>query len=421
MTYATVLENMQKCDRALRVCLGGAIYKKLKNLESKAIDLQKMIMDLRTFIQANPECTTVKKLKEINVELSEGPLAKYLKNDNDNLWTALLPLQKDCQQAFSQIRKLVSNKSGGRDLYSRMLNAKSDFTRLHFNIDAPSLEEKLMNNQLYVSSMRSYVNKIDEIMAESIYRNQQYITYADYERNTRELYSLNLIANNYSDETAKNLPECEILKPTVMWQYVGVGLEPIQIRVEELKEQNGRFYSVPGVSELLAAIQRLKETEPEDLNGKFIEQPNGDMVATEIFGDEYDESESPGRGNVPGITVTDEFGNPPRGANANMVHVDDAGFLSSDNIPEILNVAGVNGYPGLNRGHPRREHMFATNLTDEQMREKLLENSPKDDKDFLGAWTGGADALVSEKAYAKGRETPEVDLSLGGPIGYVPE
>ena len=314
MTYATVLENMQKCDRALRVCLGGAIYKKLKNLESKAIDFQKMIMELRAFIQANPECTTVKKFKEINPEMVDGPLGKYLKNDNDNLWTALLPLQKDCQQAFGQIRKLVSSKSGGRELYTRMLSTKSDFTRMHFNIDAQPMEEKLMNNQLFISTMRSYVNKIDELMANSIYRNQQHITYADYERNTRELYSLDLIAINYSGETAKNLPECEILKPTIMWQYVGVGLEPIQIRTEVLIEQNNRFYSVPGVSELISAIRKLKE-------------------------------EPTGRGNVLGITVTDEFGNLPRGANANMVHVDDTGFLPSDVVPEVdLNAGGPIGY-----------------------------------------------------------------------------
>ena len=176
MTYATVLENMQKADRALRVCLGTANYKKLKKLESKAIELQKMIIDLRTFIQSNPECTTVKQLKELGAEFIEGPLAKYLKNDADNLWTALMPVQRDCQNVFGEVRALIKRHAGARDLYARMLNTKAEFTRLHFNVDAPSLEEKLMNDALYISEMRTLVGKVDELMAESIFRNQQGIT-----------------------------------------------------------------------------------------------------------------------------------------------------------------------------------------------------------------------------------------------------
>ncbi len=259
MTYATVLENMQKADRALRVCLGTANYKKLKKLESKAIELQKMIIDLRTFIQANPECTTVKQLKESGADFIEGPLAKYLKNDADNLWTALMPVQRDCQGVFGEVRALIKRHTGARDLYARMLNTKAEFTRLHFNVDAPLLEEKLMNDALYISEMRTLVGKLDELMAESIFRNQQGITYANYERNTRELYSLDLISKNYTDENAKLLPECEILKPTPMWQYVGVGLEPVEVRIEELTELQRRFTDQPGVNVLLVEIQQLKQ------------------------------------------------------------------------------------------------------------------------------------------------------------------
>lgn len=369
MAYATVLENMQKADRALRVCLGTANYKKLKKLESKAIELQKMIIDLRTFIQANPECTTVEQLKESGADFIEGPLAKYLKNDKDNLWTALMPVQRDCQGVFGEVRALIKRHTGARDLYARMLNTKAEFTRLHFNVDAPSLEEKLMNDTLYISEMRTLVGKLDELMAESIFRNQQGITYADYERNTRELYSLDLIGKNYTDENAKLLPECEILKPTPMWQYVGVGLEPVEIRIEELTELQRRFTDQPGVNALLVEIQQLKQKHTDKVNGVFVEQANGDMVAEETFGDEYEEDVK------------------PRGLTQNIVHVDDSGFLPDGKAPESLSVAGLNGFVGHVDGS--REHMFAGHLTDEEMKEKLMAQAPVEDKDYLGAWTTG--------------------------------
>ena len=416
MTYATVLENMQKADRALRVCLGTANYKKLKKLESKAIELQKMIMDLRTFIQANQECTSVKQLKESGADFIDGPLAKYLKNDNDNLWTALMPVQRDCQGVFGEIRALIKRKAGAHDLYTRMLNTKTEFTRLHFNMDAPSLEEKLMSDKLYISTMRSLVGKIDELMAESIYRNQQGITYAEYERNTRELYSLDLISKNYTAENAKLMPECEILKPTEMWKYVGVGLEPIEIRIEELTELQNRFLSVPGVNALLVEIQQLKKQHTDKLDGVFVEQANGDMVAEETFGDEYDTQPSE-RGVTPAVTIIDEAGTVPRGLTQNMIHVDDAGFLPKGDVPEVLSVAGLNGYSG--HSDACRDRMFAKNLTDEEMKEKLLAQTPVgEDKDYLGAWTTGdknpttltetcrratAQSLIDDKAYARGR------------------
>ena len=74
---------------------------------------------------------------------------------------------------------------------------------------------------------------------------------------------------------------------------MGVGLEPIAIRVEELNELQERFNNVEGVPELLASIDQLRDQYTELFekggDGTFIEQPNGEMVATEVFGDEYDE------------------------------------------------------------------------------------------------------------------------------------
>ena len=65
MSYSTVLANMQKTDRALRVCLGSAKYKKMKSLEDRAIKTQQMILEIRTFIQQHENNPTVKLLKEL--------------------------------------------------------------------------------------------------------------------------------------------------------------------------------------------------------------------------------------------------------------------------------------------------------------------------------------------------------------------
>lgn len=89
MSYSTVLANMQKTDRALRVCLGSAKYKKMKSLEDRAIKTQQMILEIRTFIQQHENNPTVKLLKELSPDFANGPVSKYLKDDNLNLWTAL--------------------------------------------------------------------------------------------------------------------------------------------------------------------------------------------------------------------------------------------------------------------------------------------------------------------------------------------
>lgn len=427
MSYSTVLANMQKTDRALRVCLGSAKYKKMKSLEDRAIKYQQMILEIRNFITNNQNNPTVKLLKELSPEFANGPVAKYLKDDKLNLWTALQPLQLDCQQAFMAARKLIRSVAGAQDLYGRVLAAKADFTRLHFNIEAPTLENFLDKNEQYQTRLGNAVRELDRRMAESDYRNQKDITYAEHLRNQRELFSLDLIAKNYTDVSAKTLPECEILKSTPVWKYVGVGMEPIEIRIEELNELQERFNNVEGVAELLAIIDNLRTQYTELFDkggdGTFVEQSNGEMVATEVFGDEYDEDAELGvnaakqRTPVSVEQVTDIVPT-GRGLTAHVTQIDDAGFIPDGLAPEMLTMEQLNPY--LMHADPRRDHMFAGNLTDEQMREKLLENSPKDDKDFLGAWTGGADAFVSEKAYAEGRETPELDVTKGGQMGYDP-
>ena len=73
------------------------------------------------------------------------------------------------------------------------------------------------------------------------------------------------------------------------------------------------------------------------------------MVATEVFGDEYDED---AREEQQRIRVSDEQPTDivpiGRGFNAHMVHIDDVGFIPGDVAPEML--------------------------TTEQQREKLVEN-----------------------------------------------
>ena len=361
MSYSTVLANMQKTDRALRVCLGSAKYKKMKSLEDRAIKTQQMILEIRTFIQQHENNPTVKLLKELSPDFANGPVSKYLKDDNLNLWTALQPIQLDCRQAFLAARNLITSVAGAQDLYSRVLAAKSDFTRLHFNIEAPTLENFLDKNEQYQTRLGNAVREVDRRMAESDYRNQKDITHAEYLRNKRELFSLDLISKNYADESAKTLPECEILKTTTVWKYVGVGLEPIEIRVEELNELQERFNNVEGVPELLASIDQLRDQYTELFekggDGTFIEQPNGEMVATEVFGDEYDEDAEldvivDAREGQQRIRVSDEQPTDivptGRGLNAHMVYIDDAGFIPGDLAPEML--------------------------TTEQQREKLVEN-----------------------------------------------
>ena len=352
MSYSTVLANMQKTDRALRVCLGSAKYKKMKSLEDRAIKTQQMILEIRTFIQQHENNPTVKLLKELSPDFANGPVSKYLKDDNLNLWTALQPIQLDCRQAFLAARNLITSVAGAQDLYSRVLAAKSDFTRLHFNIEAPTLENFLDKNEQYQTRLGNAVREVDRRMAESDYRNQKDITHAEYLRNKRELFSLDLISKNYADESAKTLPECEILKTTTVWKYVGVGLEPIEIRVEELNELQERFNNVEGVPELLASIDQLRDQYTELFekggDGTFIEQSNGEMVATEVFGDEYDED---AREEQQRIRVSDEQPT-GRGLNAHMVYIDDAGFIPGDLAPEML--------------------------TTEQQREKLVENGQVD-------------------------------------------
>lgn len=386
MSYSTVLANMQKTDRALRVCLGSAKYKKMKSLEDRAIKTQQMILEIRTFIQQHENNPTVKLLKELSPEFANGPVAKYLKDDNLNLWTALQPLQLDCQQAFMAARKLIRSVAGAQDLYGRVLAAKADFTRLHFNIEAPTLENFLDKNEQYQTRLGNAVREIDRRMAESDYRNQKDITHAEHLRNQRELFSLDLIAKNYTDVSAKTLPECEILKSTPVWKYVGVGMEPIEIRIEELIELQERFNNVEGVPELLASIDQLRNQYTElfekGSGGTFVEQSNGEMVATEVFGDEYDEDAELGaiadaregqqRIRVSVEQLTDEVPT-GRGLTAHVTRIDDAGFIPDGLAPELLKMEQLNPY--LMHSDPRRDQMFAGNLTDEQQHEKLAEDS----------------------------------------------
>lgn len=385
MSYSTVLANMQKTDRALRVCLGSAKYKKMKSLEDRAIKTQQMILEIRTFIQQHENNPTVKLLKELSPEFANGPVAKYLKDDNLNLWTALQPLQLDCQQAFMAARKLIRSVAGAQDLYGRVLAAKADFTRLHFNIEAPTLENFLDKNEQYQTRLGNAVREIDRRMAESDYRNQKDITHAEHLRNQRELFSLDLIAKNYTDVSAKTLPECEILKSTPVWKYVGVGMEPIEIRIEELIELQERFNNVEGVPELLASLDQLRDQYTELFekggDGTFVEQSNGEMVATEVFGDEYDEDaeldaiadarEGQQRIRVSVEQLTDEVPT-GRGLTAHVTRIDDAGFIPDGLAPELLKMEQLNPY--LMHSDPRRDQMFAGNLTDEQQREKLAED-----------------------------------------------
>ena len=259
MTYVATLDTLNRTNAAFRVCVGGKAFKQLKGFETRAMDIQRKAVMLQTAMHQNSTATTVKDLKAAAPNLATGELEKYLKKDTVQLKEVLNSMRIDVVRLIDQIRKITTSKAGSAELYGRLLSAKAEFTRMHFNMDAPSLEESLMNNAAWVSGMRDIVTQIDKLMAESDYRNQQGITHADYERNTRELYSLDLIAKNYTAESAKLLPECEILKPTPMWQYVGVGHEPIKIRADQLQELMERFLNVPGVTELLVAADRLKE------------------------------------------------------------------------------------------------------------------------------------------------------------------
>ena len=150
---------------------------------------------------------------------------------------------------------------------------------------------------------------------------------------------------------------------------MGVGLEPVEVRIEELTELQRRFTDQPGVNALLVEIQQLKQKHADKVNGVFVEQSNGDMIAEETFGDEYEEDVK------------------PRGLTQNIIHVDDTGFLPDGKAPESLSVVGLNGFVGHVDGS--REHMFAGHLTDEEMKEKLMAQAPVEDKDYLGAWTTG--------------------------------
>ena len=56
-----------------------------------------------------------------------------------------------------------------------------------------------------------------------------------------------------------------------------------------------------------------------------------------------------------------------------MTHIDDAGFIPDGLAPELLKMEQLNPY--LMHSDPRRDQMFAGNLTDEQQHEKLAEDS----------------------------------------------
>ena len=407
MLYKSVLENMQKADHTLRVCLGGAQYKKLKNIERRAMDLQKVLLEVRTFMERHPTNQTVKDLKTLAPELNVGILSNYLKDDAQNLWTVVRPIQLKCQKAFKEIRQIMKVKPGAEELYQRMLGYKAEYTRLHFNINAPSHEAILTGNAQYTQRMKSQVEEIDRLMAKSIYRNQKGITHAEFHQNNLELYSLDLIAQNYTAETSINLPECEVLRMTPMWKYVGKGIEVIQVRVDELNELQNRFFEVEGVAEIIQQMATDRQALEASAGAEFVEKANGDMVATETFDDEYVEQ------------ITDVSLN-----------------------PELLSVEGLNTFG--HTGGGCRQHMFAGHLTDEQMREKLLvTDEGASDRDYLMTWTEGAQPqvdgqsksltqvcreataksatdLLSEKAYLRGCEPVEVDLSMGGPIGFDP-
>lgn len=346
MNYQTALAKMQKADRTLRVCLGPIKFKRLKSLESKTMKVQQQVMELHTFIKANPEVNTVEELKVVNPEMVVGELSKYFRFDTDTLWQCLNTLQKQCQGAFQEIRKLIQSTAGARDLYQLALKAKTDFTRIHFNIDSQSLEDKMLADVDHMKAIGSLVRQIDAAMAESDYRNQAAITYADYETNIRELFGLDLVLKNYTAENARNFPECEILRPTPIWKYVGVGAEAVEVRIEELQELNARFATVDGVSNLIMDIVELRRN----------------------------------------FTEAQEEKKTPRGLTANVLQIDDAGFLPKGNEPESIGKG------------------FNSAVTVAYEYDKLPQQ-----------------ATASEKTYAKGHETPEVELNSGGPIGYVPE
>lgn len=394
MLYKSVLENMQKADHTLRVCLGGAQYKKLKNLERRAMDLQKVLIEVRSFMEKNPTNQTVKDLKAMAPELNVGILSNHLNDDAQNLWSVVRPIQLKCQRYFKEIRQIMKVKPGAEELYQRMLGYKAEYTRLHFNMNAPTHEDTLIGNAQYMQRMKTQVEEIDRLMAESIYRNQKGITHAEFHQNNLELYSLDLIAQNYTAETAINLPECEVLRMTPMWKYVGKGTEVIQVRVDELNELQNRFFEVEGVAEIIQQMATDRQAVETKAGAEFVEEANGDMVATETF--------------------------------------DDAFTLPKGVVPEIISTVGLTP----NFHNPvvalSRKHMFAGHLTDEEMREKLLkvdEDTP--DRDYLMKWTGGTTPPEGEpnpasltetcmKAYDVGRTIPEVDLSRAGSIGFDP-
>jgi hypothetical protein len=83
-----------------------------------------------------------------------------------------------------------------------------------------------------------------------------------------------------------------------MW----VSVEPVEVRIEELTELQRRFTDQPGVNVLLVEIQQLKQKHADKVNGVFVEQANGDMIAEETFGDEYEEDVKP-RGQVQNIAI----------------------------------------------------------------------------------------------------------------------
>lgn len=358
MLYKSVLENMQKADHTLRVCLGGAQYKKLKNLERRAMDLQKVLLEVRTFMERHPTNQTVKDLKALAPELNVGILSNYLNDDAQNLWTVVRPIQLKCQKAFKELRQLLKVKPGAEELYQRMITYKAEYTRLHFNISAPSHEAILTGNAQYMQRMKSQVEEIDRLMAESIYRNQKGITHAEFHQNNLELYSLDLIAQNYTAETSVNLPECEVLRMTPMWKYVGKGIEVIQVRVDELNELQNRFFEVEGVADIIQQMATDRQALEASAGATFIEEANGDMVATETFDDEYVEQitdvtrnengqleiETTRRGVTECFKHIDESPfDGPRGVIEDVAVIDEASFLPKGDEPVSLNAFGHTG------------------------------------------------------------------------------
>lgn len=416
MLYKSVLENMQKADHTLRVCLGGTQYKKLKNLERRAMDMQKVLLEVRSFMEKNPTKQSVKDLKVMAPELNVGILSNHLNDDTQNLWAVVRPIQLKCQKYFKEIRQMLKVKPGAEELYQRMITYKSEYTRLHFNMNAPSHESILTGNAQYMQRTKSQVEEIDRLMAGSIYRNQKGITHAEFHQNNLELFSLDLIAQNYTAETSVNLPECEVLRMTPMWKYVGKGIEVIQVRVDELNELQNRFFEVDGVAEIIQQMATDRQAIGDNTGAEFVEEANGDMVATETFDDEYVEQitditrnengqleiETVQRGVTECCSPVDisPFAG-PRGVIAGVAMIDEASFLPKGDEPtllnpELLSVVGLNAF-GHTGGGGSRMHMFAGNLTDEQMREKLLaSDSGTPDRDYLMTWSEGSAPPVGE-------------------------